>query len=293
MLYRSDIFQKYGIEVPKTWDQFAAAARKLHQDSKGVVYLTTFSVTDLAATLDAWIWNMGGNTIQPVEGQKDTYRIFLNSPETKKVIEYWGALVDEKVIPSVAFYSEQADRMFSNNEFASMPIAAAWFGPCVLTKSYPQQATLWRIAPHPQWSEGENVQGMHGGSVIGVAKNAKYPNAAALFAMWCCASNPGVVMGWDQCVWTANQRILKEESTFGEHYKYYYGGQDYRDFLIPAAAGVDPKFHYTRFELGLQSIMGEQFGAAAAGKKSWDSACEDAQSRMVDMVEAAGGTVVP
>ena len=30
MLYRADLFDKYGITVPKTWDEFAAAARKLH-----------------------------------------------------------------------------------------------------------------------------------------------------------------------------------------------------------------------------------------------------------------------
>src|SRR4029450_10321665 len=29
MLYRQDIFDKHGIAVPKTWDEFAAAARKL------------------------------------------------------------------------------------------------------------------------------------------------------------------------------------------------------------------------------------------------------------------------
>ena len=30
MLYRKDIFDQYGIQAPTTWDEFAAAARKLH-----------------------------------------------------------------------------------------------------------------------------------------------------------------------------------------------------------------------------------------------------------------------
>ncbi len=45
LLYRKDLFTKYGIDVPTTWDEFAAAARKVHQaDSKR--FLTTFSAND-------------------------------------------------------------------------------------------------------------------------------------------------------------------------------------------------------------------------------------------------------
>jgi len=39
MLYRQDLFDKYGIAVPKTWDEFAAAAKTLH-DKDPKVYLT-------------------------------------------------------------------------------------------------------------------------------------------------------------------------------------------------------------------------------------------------------------
>ena len=39
MLYRQDIFDKHGIAVPTTWDEFADAARKLHAADPNV-YLT-------------------------------------------------------------------------------------------------------------------------------------------------------------------------------------------------------------------------------------------------------------
>src|SRR6185437_927846 len=48
MLYRKDIFDKYGIAVPKTWDDFAAAARKLHAADPNV-YLTNFAANQAAA----------------------------------------------------------------------------------------------------------------------------------------------------------------------------------------------------------------------------------------------------
>ena len=30
MFYRSDLFKKYGIAIPKTWADYAADAKKLH-----------------------------------------------------------------------------------------------------------------------------------------------------------------------------------------------------------------------------------------------------------------------
>jgi len=42
MLYRQDIFDQYGIQVPKTWDEFAAAARKLHTANPNI-YLTNLA----------------------------------------------------------------------------------------------------------------------------------------------------------------------------------------------------------------------------------------------------------
>src|SRR4051794_30835323 len=57
MLYRADLFEKYGIAVPKTWDEFAAAARKLHTaDPK--VYLTNLA-SNQNGTWMALLWQAG------------------------------------------------------------------------------------------------------------------------------------------------------------------------------------------------------------------------------------------
>ena len=51
VVYRADIFEKYGIQVPKTWDEFAAAARKLHAAAPNV-YLTNLAANDWERALD-------------------------------------------------------------------------------------------------------------------------------------------------------------------------------------------------------------------------------------------------
>jgi hypothetical protein len=57
MLYRQDIFDSYGIAVPRTWDEFAAAARTLHAANPDV-YLTNFAANQ-AAAWHGLMWQAG------------------------------------------------------------------------------------------------------------------------------------------------------------------------------------------------------------------------------------------
>lgn len=57
MLYRKDIFDKHGIQVPTTWDEFAAAARKLHKADPDV-YLTNLASSQVAAW-HGLLWQAG------------------------------------------------------------------------------------------------------------------------------------------------------------------------------------------------------------------------------------------
>ncbi|MHB0928785.1 MAG: ABC transporter substrate-binding protein, partial [Candidatus Nanopelagicales bacterium] len=57
LLYRKDIFDKYGITVPKTWEQFAAAAHKLHAADPNV-YLADFTPND-GGWWNGLLWQAG------------------------------------------------------------------------------------------------------------------------------------------------------------------------------------------------------------------------------------------
>lgn len=47
--YREDLFKKYDLKVPTTWDEYAEAARTLHQKDKKL-FLGTFSANDPAGS---------------------------------------------------------------------------------------------------------------------------------------------------------------------------------------------------------------------------------------------------
>ncbi len=66
LYYRQDLFEKYDIEVPKTWDEYAQAARAVREkDPK--VFLGTFSSKDpgwfagLSQQAGAQWWSISGD----------------------------------------------------------------------------------------------------------------------------------------------------------------------------------------------------------------------------------------
>ncbi|GAA3123061.1 extracellular solute-binding protein [Planomonospora alba] len=177
LYYRKDLFDKYGIEVPKTWDEYAEAARTVRKEDPEV-FLGTFSSKDpgsfagLAQQAGARWWSISG----------DAWKVAVNDAATVKVADYWGGLVKEGVIDDQPYFTPEWNKALNDGTLLTWP-SAVW-GPGVLASNAPKGKGRWAIAPLPQWSEGESFSGFWGGSSTAVA--AKSPNKAAAvkFATW-------------------------------------------------------------------------------------------------------------
>jgi multiple sugar transport system substrate-binding protein len=177
LFYRKDLFDKYGIEVPKTWDEYAEAARTVHKkDPK--VFLGTFSSKDpgaftgLAQQAGAQWWSISG----------ESWKVNVADEPTKKVATYWDGLVKEGAIDDMPFFTPEWNKALNNGNLLTWP-SAIW-APGVLSSNAPKAKGKWAVAPLPQWSAGESFSGFWGGSSVAVS--AKTPNkaAAAQFATW-------------------------------------------------------------------------------------------------------------
>jgi multiple sugar transport system substrate-binding protein len=177
LYYRTDLFKKYGINVPKTWDEYAQAARTVHgKDAK--VFLGTFSSKDpgafagLAQQAGAQWWSISG----------DAWKVGINDAATKKVADYWGGLVKEGVIDGQPYFTPGWNKALNDGTLLTWP-SAVW-GPGVLDANAPKGKGKWAIAPLPQWTAGENVSGFWGGSSTAVAQKSKNKASAVRFATW-------------------------------------------------------------------------------------------------------------
>ncbi len=177
LYYRADLFTQLGLQVPKTWDEFAQTARAVRTKDPGA-YLTTFSSADpgwfagLVQQAGAKWWSISGST----------WKVAINDAATKKVADYWGGLVAEGAVDHQPMYTPQWNTALNTGALLAWP-SAVW-GPGVLAGNAASTQGKWAMAPLPQWSAGEQRTGSWGGSTTAVTAKSKHQAEAAQFAVW-------------------------------------------------------------------------------------------------------------
>ncbi|MEW9529936.1 ABC transporter substrate-binding protein [Microbispora sp. NPDC049125] len=265
LYYRKDLFAKYGIGVPKTWDEYADAARKVHKaDPK--VYLGTFSSKDpgsfagLAQQAGAKWWSISG----------DSWKVAVDDEPTRKVADYWGGLVKEGVIDGQPYFTPEWNKALNDGRLLTWP-SAVW-GPGVLESNAPKAKGDWAIAPLPQWSAGESYSGFWGGSSTAVASKSPNQAAAARFAVWLNTDPQALAL------------LVKEGAVYPASAK---GGQALTE--PPAYFSGQPDFYKTAAEIAA-TARGFTFGPNVnvtynAFKDAFDKAVEN-KSSFSDAVHA-------
>jgi multiple sugar transport system substrate-binding protein len=183
--YRADVFAKLGLQPPKTWDDYAAAARKIHQAS-AKQFLGTFSANDpgwfagLSQQAGASWWGING----------DTWSVAINDPGTRKVADYWGGLVQEGVIDNKPMYTPEWNAALNDGTQVGW-LSAVW-GPGVLDGNAPKTKGKWKVALLPQWDPAKPANGNWGGSATSVTSQSKHKDQAAQFIAWLNTDPAGV-----------------------------------------------------------------------------------------------------
>ena len=182
--YRKDVFAKYGLTVPTTWDEYATVAAKLHAADPNE-YLGTFSAGD--GGWFAGLTQQAGASWYSTAGGK--WSADIDSAASQKVASYWGDLVQKGVIDNQPFFTPAWNARMSDGTLAGW-VGAAWAG-AILTGSAPTAANQWAVAPLPQWGSTP-ADGTWGGASFGVSTQSKHPKEAAEFVQWVNASKDGL-----------------------------------------------------------------------------------------------------
>ncbi|HEX8344746.1 MAG TPA: sugar ABC transporter substrate-binding protein [Actinoplanes sp.] len=175
--YRADQFTKYGLTVPKTWDEFAEAARTLRKKSPKQ-YMTTFSAKDPGWF--AGLSQQAGGSWWGVDGE--SWKVSVNDAATRKVADYWSGLVSEGAVDDQPMYTPEWNKALNDGTLIAWP-SAIW-APGVLAGNAPATKGKWAMAPMPQWTAGENKTGNWGGSSTGITEASKNKAAAVKFVSW-------------------------------------------------------------------------------------------------------------
>jgi multiple sugar transport system substrate-binding protein len=285
MLYRKDLFDKHGIQVPTTWDEFAEAAHKLHKADPDV-YLTNLAANE-AAAWHGLLWQAGAKPYG-LSGKSDI-AISVDDAVSKKLGTFWGGLAREGVISTDPDFTDGWYAGFNKGKYATW-LTAAW-GPAFLSGSAKSTAGKWRAAPLPQWDAAKPSSGNWGGSTTAAIRSTKNPVAAARFAQFLNSDPASAKMfATRQSFFPATKALLTDPSFSGDAPSFY-GGQKVNELFASIGETVDDAFQWPPFLDQAATDWTETVGKSLVDRTDTAAALGTWQSRLTTYAKKQGFTV--
>ena len=176
VVYRTDVFEKAGVEPPTTWDELIQVGEKIKSAEPDMI---TFPVPgDSEYGVYPFIWGAGGD-IATQEG--GSWKATIDSPESQEGVQFYTDLALEHGFSTPAATTwDEADLSdaFSRGE-AAMMIAGSWT-PGALLEANPDLKGKIGAFPIPGKDGGVSPSFL-GGSHLSVFQTAKNPDLAWAF----------------------------------------------------------------------------------------------------------------
>lgn len=288
MLYRQDILDQYGIAVPTTWDEFAAAAQAL-KDAGAPGVLADFPTNGRA--YNQALFAQAGSVPFEYDNAKPTeIGINVNDQGSKDVLAYWEGLVDAGLVATDDAFTADYNTKLVDGTYA-IYVAAAW-GPGYLGGLSDADAdAVWKAAPVPQWDPANPVQINWGGSTFAVTSQSKNPEAAAVVAKEVFGTEEAWKIGIEEAALFPLWKPILDSDYFRDlEYPFFGGQQINKDVFLPAASGYTG-FTFSPFQNYAYDQLTEQQFAMVQGEKDAATALDDLQTSLEKYATEQGFTL--
>ncbi len=177
VVYRTDIFEKAGVQPPKSWDELVQVADKVKATAPDMI---TFPVPgDSEYGVDPFIWGAGGDIA--TQNDDGTWSSTIDSPQAQEGISFYTDLALEHGFSTPAATTwDEADLSdaFTRGDVAMM-IAGSWT-PGALIEANPDLKGKIGAFPIPGKDSGISPSFL-GGSHLSVFNTADNPDLAWAF----------------------------------------------------------------------------------------------------------------
>lgn len=193
MYYNTRLLESAGIDYKtiRTWDDFAAAGRKLRDATGGKAMMTA---VDTGGT--DWMWLAmaeHGEDYTDVNG-----RAVIKQPSIVKMLTLQKQWLDEGIAmisPGDHLDNENGYQAVGSDMIAAFP-KAMWYMSRFLDH-FPEDKGVWAIAPCPVFTPGQPRSVGIGGTGTVVSLQSKAPDLAAEYLCWTKLSYTGNVKIWE------------------------------------------------------------------------------------------------
>jgi multiple sugar transport system substrate-binding protein len=284
LLYRQDIFDKYHLKVPATWDEFKSEAQTL-KAAAPTTYMTDFGAND-GGFMTGIMQQAGSQPYTYSASALPNITVNLANDSAKKVMSYWQGMVQSKYADTVSYGTTDFYSGLASGKYATY-IAAGW-GPGYLQGVAKTTSGKWRAAPMPQWEAGGNTQSDWGGSSFAVTDQTKHPKEATEVAMQIFGSNKDAwKIGIDQAFLFPTSKPILGWDYFQNKEWDFFGGQKVNQIFVPAANGVG-KYDWNPFNDYAFNQLVTNIGQAVSKKTSWTDALDAVQQNVVSYATKQG-----
>ena len=271
LFYNKTVFDQYGITAPKTWDEYYAAAQKLHA-ADPTKYIT--ADTGDSGFTTSMIWQAGGT---PFKADGTNVTIDLQDAGSKKFAENWNRLIEGGLLSSTPSWSDEWFKGLGDGSIASLVIGA-WM-PGVLESSVKDGAGNWAVAPIPTY-DGKPATAENGGGGQAVTKQSKNPALAAGFLKWLNNDEESLQIFAESGGFPSTTAQLSDPA-FVDKKSDYFGGQAINQVLTEASGDVVEGFSYLPFQVYANSIYGDTVGQAYSTKGDLNEGLKAWQEQLV------------
>ncbi len=281
LFYNKTVFDKYGLTVPKTWDEYVADAKKLHA-ADPTKYITSDTGDPGFAT--SMIWQAGG---RPFSASGSDVSINLQDDGTKKWTSTWNQLVQDKLLSSIPGWSDDWFKALGNGTIATL-VTGAWM-PGVLESSVKDASGQWRVAPTPTY-DGNATNSENGGGAQVVMKQSKNQALAAGFLKWLNNDPESIKVFLASGGFPSTTKDLNS-SDFLASAPAYFGGQKINEVLVQGAKDVQTGWQYLPYQVYANSIFGDTVGQSYSSNGDLNTGLQAWQKSLVDYGNQQGFTV--
>ncbi|KUN92540.1 ABC transporter substrate-binding protein [Streptomyces caeruleatus] len=253
--YRADLFQKYGIQAPKTWNDLIAAGKKVQQKNKNVK-IYNMAGEDPSTLVDL-SWEAGAQWYR-VDG--DHWVVDFTSPEALKAGDIVQQLVDNDLASSASYADPGVFKTWDLGKTIAMT-TSTWRLP-IYDTNFPKSKGKWQLADSPVFDIAK-PQTSSNFDTTGVLKGCKHPDRAAEFAAWLSSTKESLTALTDSVSKSGLFPAVKDVSPYVDKIiptEMFNGRSDSAQVITTAASRVGEQWQYGPNYAAMYSEMQKQWG---------------------------------
>ena len=290
LIYRTDVFTKYGITTPPaTWAEFAADAQKV-KDAGGPVF------GDLGSNVPALFMALevqkGATPFAYDAAKPKDLTVKLNDQGSKDVLNYWADLAKRKLVGAQDQFTTDYISGVVSGKYATYT-SAAW-APGYLTGAGVGQGAskgVWATAPLPQWDATSPVAINWGGSAFAVTTQAPNKRLAAIVAKGIYADPKSLAEGWQKQIIFPLSKDVQGSADFINNKSEFFSGQTSNKEVYIPAGNAYKGMVYAPIMVYYYAQLQAQLTKINAGQVTGDQAADDLQAEIVKYAKGQGFNV--